>query len=850
MAETEMAVDNVYTELSAAVRGIKEKDPLGEMLVVAPTPVARTNARRYLGRVNSGYLGITCETLSDLAANIAADQFPNGKLSQIQEEKLWKKALKKSAFFKPVAKHEATLKAALRTHRELREFTEAELSTLEGLTAVADAEADGRQLPKVTVEFLKAYRQVAEGIANSGCYDDRLLYDAAAQALADKPDFPPIVLWAFGSAELTPSQERFVAELKATGLAVSAGRELSEAELDEAFASVVTGDSVTASDSDDEVRHVVRSIASETANLDYRYAVLYPKADPYAEMLQSRFDRAGIKVSNPGVTGGKYGTGGIQILPISETPYLDVDVVYVVGLSDDLYPGRPPLDPFLPEWVRVAARQKCLPLATTATRAERLRRQLGAAFNTDFVRISMPRGDLRSGVARVPTRWLSQAFTELETEPGQQSDGALQLASHTSALLGVDYVKDDAAGQWMIADELEYRARQASQPGADPAVQGEIVQAARTMVQRRRAGFNEYSGNVSSVTGLPDPTDPKHPQILSPTRLQSLAECPFGYFVANVLRARYEDPESELEIASSADIGTLIHGAYEDLVTYYRVFDALPKAGEPWPNLKLGRYATAEEVIIAAFKARAKRFEAKGRTGLPKLWKREKKRIIATLKDMVVIDNEQRAAGELEIYRAEFGFGGGTATLTVSPDEAPQVTLPTGKVVRLRGSIDKLDIHRNVDGQIDRYVITDIKSGSSTRYELKANEPFNSGGTLQLPAYAAAIDDVLVKQGIDPDTIEKHTRFWFVHKESVEITRPETVKEFARALEVLLRPVSKGFFPPRKPKIEDRFVHYVQCQYCNPDGMGYAYAEKVWDSLPSNADSLVDLKTFLTTGKA
>jgi inactivated superfamily I helicase len=81
-----------------------------------------------------------------------------------------------------------------------------------------------------------------------------------------------------------------------------------------------------------------------------------------------------------------------------------LDVVFVVGLAEELVPGRLREDALLPERVRALAPGQLAPLRD---RLDRQHRQLLAALAAAPERIvSFPRGDLRRSSTRLPSRWL------------------------------------------------------------------------------------------------------------------------------------------------------------------------------------------------------------------------------------------------------------------------------------------------------------------------------------------------------------------------------------------------------------------------------------------------------------
>jgi ATP-dependent helicase/nuclease subunit B len=100
---------------------------------------------------------------------------------------------------------------------------------------------------------------------------------------------------------------------------------------------------------------------------------------------------------------GRFGTD-VPVAPLGSAIGLDADVVFVVGLAEELVPGRLREDALLPERVRALAPGQ---LATLRDRLDRQHRQLLAALAAAPERIvSFPRGDLRRSTTRLASRWL------------------------------------------------------------------------------------------------------------------------------------------------------------------------------------------------------------------------------------------------------------------------------------------------------------------------------------------------------------------------------------------------------------------------------------------------------------
>jgi ATP-dependent helicase/nuclease subunit B len=492
---------------------------------------------------------------------------------------------------------------------------------------------------------------------------------------------------------------------------------------------------------------------------------------------------------------GRFGEG-VLVAPVSTAIGLDVDVVYVLGLAEDVYPGRLHEDALLPERVRDAASGE---LPSYRERVDRKHRHLLTAFAAGTrVVASYPRGDLRRHSQRIPSRWLLPTLRALSgdqtlaaTDVGMSRDGWLTQSPSYAGSLTAD----------PPATEQEWRVRAVS---ASQALHDPVVDSGVTMIQARASeSLTRFDGNLGSAEGLPDYTGGA--LTISPTGLETYTDCPHQFFVKRLLKVEPVEQPEELVTISALDIGTLMHETFEELVKEHA--EDLPSYGQPWTPQHRQRLAE-----IADRKARE--FEAEGLTGHPRLWQRERVRILADLAWMLDDDSTWREQHAAQVIASELSFG-------MNGAPAVEVPVPGGRV-RLRGSADKVD--QGKDGTL---YVTDIKTGSMSSFKgLGEADPVLGGTKLQLPVYAYAARDQL-----GDSTTPVEASYWFVRKDRgrripVPLT-PIVEQTYAHALGVIVSSIASGLFPSRPPDKPD--YSYVKCAYCNPDGVGYGEARTRWE---------------------
>jgi len=502
---------------------------------------------------------------------------------------------------------------------------------------------------------------------------------------------------------------------------------------------------------------------------------------------------------------GRFGEG-VLVAPVTQAIGLDLDVVYLVGLSEDLFPGRLRDDSLLPERVREMSAGQ---LPSTRAVLDRKQRSLLAAFTSASEAVaSFPRGDLRRHADRLPSRWLLPTLRQLSGNP------SLAATEWVQASL------DEKSGQWLsispsYAGSLqttdapstgqEWRTRAVL---AHMNLDDDALTASLTMSKARESDkFTRFDGNLHGLAGLPDFAHGARP--VSPTALERYAICPHEYFVKRMLHVEpVEAPEEVIEI-SAMDIGNLIHESFEDLIRECSYRGELPGYGEPWTDRQRQRL---QEIGAA----KADRYEAAGLTGHRTLWARTRASLLDTLGWMLGDDERWRAAQDARVLASELAFG---------LDGQPEVLIKVDDgELRFQGRADKVDRRR--DGTL---LVTDLKSGSASRFwNLSADNPVEGGEKLQLPVYAHA---ARARFG-DADT-PVEAMYWFVRKnrgKRVQVPLTDVVEQtYAETVGLIARSIANGVFPARAPAEPD--FGWVQCPYCNPDGLDHTDVRRRWEAM-------------------
>jgi ATP-dependent helicase/DNAse subunit B len=491
---------------------------------------------------------------------------------------------------------------------------------------------------------------------------------------------------------------------------------------------------------------------------------------------------------------GRFGDG-VLVAPMSAAIGLDVDVVYAVGLAEDSYPGRLHEDALLLERVRDRSLSE---LASYRDRLDAKHRHLLAAFDAaPRVVVSFPRGNLRRSTQRLPSRWLLPTLRRLT--------GNLDLAATEWHTIPAPDVKGSAsfAGSLveltMPASEQEWRTRAASL-GRD--LQDRTIDDAVRLVRARASdAFTRFDGNLSGTEGLPDYSTGE--RLVSPTALEAYAICPHAFLVDRLLRVTAVEQPEEIITISALEVGSLIHETMDDFIS--ECADALPGYGQPWTDAQAAR-------LTEIATAKAAEYERRGITGHARLWEDERNRILADLDYLLEDDNCRRAEQDARVLRSELAFG--------LNGEPPVALTVGGRTVLMRGSADKVDQAR--DGTL---FVTDIKTGGNSKFAgLNDDDPVVAGTKLQLPVYAVA-----ARQLLGGDRVE--AAYWFIRQDkrgfiSLNLT-DKLEKTYADTVGTIVTSIASGLFPLKPPDAPD--FAWVQCRYCNPDGVGHGEARSRYE---------------------
>ena len=296
---------------------------------------------------------------------------------------------------------------------------------------------------------------------------------------------------------------------------------------------------------------------------------------------------------------------------------------YVCGLAEGTFPAPVRDDSLLPDAERRAHR-RALPLRADARRRRpraacsprsRPARTSGCCASPAAISVARP-----SACRRVSCSTPSKR----STARGRYAD---ELA-HLEADL-VHAVPSFAARHRHAefpATEQEHRMRAlldhrgAGSPAAAHDLPRRDACSARARVPLAAPAARRSRGSTATSPALADPEPDRVDAVVSPTRLESWADCPHDYFMQQILRVEIAELPEEVYELSPLDRGSLVHVVLDEFIAR----GARPPGGAPAPDAP---WTDADRARLRAIGEECcDEYEAAGVTGRRVFWHRDRQR--------------------------------------------------------------------------------------------------------------------------------------------------------------------------------------------------------------------------------
>ena len=502
---------------------------------------------------------------------------------------------------------------------------------------------------------------------------------------------------------------------------------------------------------------------------------------------------------------GRFGHG-VTYGPLASAIGHDLDAVFVLGCVEGLSPSPRREDALLADSIRLLSDGELEPRSARLDDQHRAFLAALAAAPAGRRTLSAPRGDLRSGRQPLPSRWLLESAAAIAGRPVYATDFADlgpdvvdAVASFATGLLAdrpaASLDERDLAtllrfhrSELGALDDAEVVAALADHPVGATVARGLGAQAAR-----RSAAFTEWDGNLA---GQPVPSTAATP--ISPTRLETWAQCGFKYYLSSLLGLRERDDPERLVDLSPMDRGSAVHAVLERFIGD-AIADGAPDPDEPWTDADRVRIHAIADGVFAEY-------ETLGRTGRSLHWRMAKRNLSLLLDHVLAQDDAHRRTRRVRPVSVELPFG-------LEDRDPVTLTLDDGRTLRFRGRADRVD--RTEDG---RLVVIDYKSGKPTKYiGIESDDPVREGLTLQLGLYAEA---GLAQLGGE----SAEAQYWLVDSTGAHthLGYPWTDDRRRRFVEVVTAiadGVEAGVFPLVPGEWDSHFNTHGGCRYCDFDSV-------------------------------
>ncbi len=470
---------------------------------------------------------------------------------------------------------------------------------------------------------------------------------------------------------------------------------------------------------------------------------------------------------------------------------LDLDLVVVLGLAEGSFPTRVREDTLLPDRERTAGGDQGLTLRRQSVGRQH-RQLLASAAGARHQILVLPRGDLRRSTGRMPSRWVLDAASVVA---GRRVSSPELLDADEGA---ISHVASFAAGIRRLefpATDQEYRLAEILS-GSSP-TDDAVFSAGTLMIDARRGTeFTRFDGNLGGLE-IRSPTQ----TIMSATGLEEWADCPMRYLLNRVLGVReLDERKADLQI-DAAEKGKLVHDALERFVS-----ESLDPVGVP--ELGRDRMRRIGEQVC-------REYEEQGVTGHPLFWRHDRRVILAGLEKFVIEDGLHREMTGRRPVAVEFSFADPPAVLA----------LPDGRSVRFRGRVDRIDVDQ--EGQLS---VVDYKTGRGDSYANLEADPGGRGKHLQLVVYALAARLLGKADGASSNPV--YAEYWMVSDKGKwarhgYLVDDKILELVGVTVATMVQGIESGVFPSHPTGSSSDL--WIQCPYCNTDGLGEADLQRAWE---------------------
>lgn len=398
--------------------------------------------------------------------------------------------------------------------------------------------------------------------------------------------------------------------------------------------------------------------------------------------------------------------GYLHITSYKKAVYHSASNVIFLGLDNRKFPGNSGEDPLLLDTERIALGNK-MPLLREMSHENTYTLLQALAHSTGKVTVSYCDFSIIDNRVINPAHVILQCYRMMK---GNKDAEFNDLISQTSDLVSSEIFEDKDYWTKKLIHDNPSQLNEGILNHFLNVKQGLSAESARFS-----ESHSEYDGLIQMDSSQYDPRINQE-KTMSAGKLETLARCPYSYFLKEVLRVR---PIEEVSYDANkwldpATRGSLLHSIFE---TFYK--EVTQQKVKPTYAIHSDKIMEIAVILIE-----------KEKEVLPppneRVYQREMNDILACCD--IFLKEEEIHGEHYNPLHFEYSFG-------IGDSEPAIIKLPSGDV-KIAGIIDRVD--QSLDG---RYHIIDYKTGSTYGYE--KNKAFKGGRQLQHMIYALAIEQHL-----------------------------------------------------------------------------------------------------------
>ena len=458
--------------------------------------------------------------------------------------------------------------------------------------------------------------------------------------------------------------------------------------------------------------------------------------------------------------------GHLAIAPLHRAGYTYRPHIYVVGMDEGTFPGGATEDPILLDRERCGVSTE-LELRRTrpAEQVYHLHRVLGMAPGK--VTLLSCQRSLSDSRERYPAALFQHAAEQMAIDP-------IPLAQA---------FPEDSAQALDDTDLLLSHYPFAEYTGIVNRAYPHLVSGRKARQAREWAGLTTHDGWLGKP--MPELAITAQQGVFSASRLETLARCPYRYFLTYVLGIRpLEEPEADpTRWLDPLSYGALLHRLFHNFMQTLKARGERPDRNQHGALIQ----TLLEEEIETYEKIHPVEHQAAYRADV--------KRLSQAAQVFLAVESDQKNADPIG-FEVSFGFGksGG-----LNSEKPVMLELSEDVKFRIQGYIDRVDRVEN------GFAIWDYKTGSATQYDER--DLLKRGTHLQWALYAYALDEILKRQN-EPGHVQMSGYVFPGDREHGRrlSAAPPAPEDLGHALRPLLKLVSNGgFFHIQKDR---------ECDYC------------------------------------